>query len=107
MLLRVYVQSKDEFDRWIQQQPQPALVNDAISHGQRIFETTACINCYTVSGTEANGRFGPNLRTGESVAIDSAGVLWGLFLRRANAQPRFNDVIRRMLCDHNPMLRRE
>ena len=61
MLLRVYVQSKDEFDRWIQQQRQPALVNDAVSRGQRIFETTACINCHTVAGTAANGRFGPDL----------------------------------------------
>ncbi len=61
MLLRVYVQSKDEFDRWIQQQRKPAFVNDAVSQGQRIFETTACINCHTVSGTVANGRFGPDL----------------------------------------------
>lgn len=61
MLLRVYVQSKDEFDRWIQRQRQPALVSDAVSQGQRIFETTACINCHTVSGTVANGRFGPDL----------------------------------------------
>jgi cytochrome c oxidase subunit 2 len=61
MLLRVYVQSKDEFDRWIEQQRQPAFVDDAVSQGQRIFETTACINCHTVSGTVANGRFGPDL----------------------------------------------
>ena len=26
-----------------------------------MFETTACINCHTVSGTVANGRFGPDL----------------------------------------------
>jgi cytochrome c oxidase subunit 2 len=61
MLLRVYVQSRDEFDRWIRQQRQPAFVNDAVAQGQRIFETTACINCHTVSGTVANGRFGPDL----------------------------------------------
>lgn len=61
MLLRVYVQSKDEFDRWIEQQRQPAFVDDAVSQGQQIFETTACINCHTVSGTVANGRFGPDL----------------------------------------------
>ncbi|MGA8437881.1 MAG: c-type cytochrome [Candidatus Sulfotelmatobacter sp.] len=61
MLLRVYAQSKDEFDRWIQRQRQPALVSGAVSPGQRIFETTACINCHTVSGTVANGRFGPDL----------------------------------------------
>ena len=61
MLLRVYVQSKDEFDRWIRQQREPAFVNDAVAQGQQIFETTACINCHTVSGTVANGRFGPDL----------------------------------------------
>jgi cytochrome c oxidase subunit 2 len=61
MLLRVYVQPRDDFDRWIQEQRRPALVQDAVSRGQRIFETTACINCHTVVGTIANGRFGPDL----------------------------------------------
>jgi len=61
MLLRVYVQSRDEFDRWIQEQSQPAYVGDAVSVGQKIFETTNCINCHNVAGTVANGRFGPDL----------------------------------------------
>ncbi len=61
MLLRVYVQSKEEFNRWIEQQRQPASASDSVSQGQRIFEGTACINCHTVSGTVANGRFGPDL----------------------------------------------
>jgi cytochrome c oxidase subunit 2 len=61
MLLRVYVQSRDEFDRWIQQQRQSAFVKVDASQGQRVFETTACINCHTVAGTAANGRFGPDL----------------------------------------------
>lgn len=61
MLLRVYVQPRADFDRWIQEQRQPAIVGSAVSHGQRVFETTACINCHTVAGTVANGRFGPDL----------------------------------------------
>jgi len=61
MLLRVYVQSRADFDRWIQQQRQPAALADAVSPGQRVFETTACLNCHTVAGTVANGRFGPDL----------------------------------------------
>jgi cytochrome c oxidase subunit 2 len=61
MLLRVYVQSRDEFDRWVKQQRQPASVSDAASQGRRVFETTACINCHTVAGTVANGHFGPDL----------------------------------------------
>ncbi len=32
-----------------------------MSAGQRIFESTACVNCHTVSGTPAKGRFGPDL----------------------------------------------
>ena len=61
MLLRVYVQSRDDFDQWIREQRHPAVVNDSVSVGRRVFETTACINCHAVSGTVANGRFGPDL----------------------------------------------
>jgi len=61
MLLRVYVQSRDDFDRWIQQQDQTAFVTDAVAEGRRVFETTACVNCHAVSGTVADGRFGPDL----------------------------------------------
>jgi cytochrome c oxidase subunit II len=61
MLLRVYVQTRDEFDRWIQDQSRPAQIRDTVSEGQKIFERTACINCHAVAGTVANGRFGPDL----------------------------------------------
>src|SRR6266852_3847413 len=61
MLLRVYVQSHENFDRWIQQQEQTAFVTDAVAEGRRVFETTACINCHAVSGTVAEGRYGPDL----------------------------------------------
>jgi cytochrome c oxidase subunit 2 len=61
MLLRVYVQSRQDFDHWVEQQTQPAQTNTPVSEGQRIFETTACINCHAVTGTLADGRFGPDL----------------------------------------------
>jgi len=61
MLLRVYVQTREEFDRWIHEQSQSAHLSDAASEGQHIFETTACINCHAVAGTVADGRFGPDL----------------------------------------------
>jgi cytochrome c oxidase subunit 2 len=60
MLLRVYVQTRDEFDHWIQEQSRPAQVSD-FSEGRKIFERTACVNCHTVAGTTAAGRFGPDL----------------------------------------------
>jgi cytochrome c oxidase subunit 2 len=61
MLLRVYVESRADFDRWIQAQSHTAAVNDSVAEGRRVFETTACINCHTITGTVANGRFGPDL----------------------------------------------
>ena len=64
MLLRVYVQRREEFDRWVREQRQSAYATtsaSSTSSGQRVFESTACVNCHTVSGTSANGRFGPDL----------------------------------------------
>jgi cytochrome c oxidase subunit 2 len=64
MLLRVYVQPRDEFERWVQQQQQPAsgaAPGAASMRGERVFESTACVNCHVVSGTPAKGRFGPDL----------------------------------------------
>jgi cytochrome c oxidase subunit 2 len=61
MLLRVYVQPREDFDRWIQEQQQPAHASDAVAEGRRVFEKTACINCHAVAGRNADGRFGPDL----------------------------------------------
>ncbi len=61
MLLRVYVDSREDFDRWIRQQSQPAQDAGTKSQGQRIFEATACVNCHTIAGTAAHGTYGPDL----------------------------------------------
>jgi cytochrome c oxidase subunit II len=61
MLLRVSVDTPDDFDAWIRAQREPAIADQSASVGRRIFETTSCINCHTVRGTVANGRFGPDL----------------------------------------------
>jgi cytochrome c oxidase subunit 2 len=74
MLLRVYVEPRDEFDHWIQEEKKPAQVSDAVSAGRRIFETTACINCHTISGTVADGRFGPDLTHLMSRATIASGA---------------------------------
>jgi cytochrome c oxidase subunit 2 len=61
MLLRVYVETPDDFNRWIERQKRPAEVSDAAPEGRKIFERTACVNCHAVAGTAAKGRFGPDL----------------------------------------------
>jgi cytochrome c oxidase subunit 2 len=57
----VYVDSQDQFQQWVLGQTKPAQISDAVNEGRRIFETTACINCHAVTGTVADGRFGPDL----------------------------------------------
>jgi cytochrome c oxidase subunit II len=61
MLLRVSVDSPEDFQAWVHAQQQPAVQDEKAITGRRVFETTACINCHTISGTAANGRFGPDL----------------------------------------------
>jgi cytochrome c oxidase subunit 2 len=61
MLLRVYVDSPQQFDEWVREQKRLWVSNDTVAEGRRIFETTACVNCHAVAGTVADGRFGPDL----------------------------------------------
>jgi cytochrome c oxidase subunit 2 len=104
MLLRVYVETPEDFENWIRgqqrvqgeidgppgatQMTQPNPGNQAgaqippnspathgevaktnaaapeeinAQNGQTVFERQACINCHTVAGTVASGRYGPDL----------------------------------------------
>jgi cytochrome c oxidase subunit II len=61
MLLRVYAQSRSDFDTWVAQQVQPARQDASVAAGQAVFLRNACINCHTIAGTVATGRFGPDL----------------------------------------------
>jgi cytochrome c oxidase subunit 2 len=61
MLLRVSVDRPADFDAWVRAQQQAAVQDEKVLVGKRVFETTSCINCHAVSGTVANGRFGPDL----------------------------------------------
>jgi cytochrome c oxidase subunit II len=61
MLLRVSVDSPEDFEAWVRAQKQPANQDEKEISGRGVFETTACINCHAISGTNATGRFGPDL----------------------------------------------
>jgi cytochrome c oxidase subunit 2 len=75
MLLRVYVDTPAQFDAWIKNQQQPALQESAVKAGRRVFETQACMNCHTISGTAATGRFGPDLTHFMSRQTLASGVI--------------------------------
>src|ERR1700719_1288458 len=61
MLLRVSVDSAEDFDAWVRAQKQPANQDDKELAGRHVFETTSCVNCHAVGGTNGTGRFGPDL----------------------------------------------
>jgi cytochrome c oxidase subunit II len=61
MLLRILVDSPDDFAEWVREQLRPAVADERVTAGRRVFETTACINCHSINGTVADGRFGPDL----------------------------------------------
>ena len=61
MLLRVYVQTRADFDRWIQEQRRSATITDAASRGRAVFETNECLDCHSIKGIAGNGQYGPDL----------------------------------------------
>jgi cytochrome c oxidase subunit 2 len=61
MLLRVYVDTPEQFAAWVANQAKPGVQDPAVAAGRHVFETQACMNCHTVQGTAATGRFGPDL----------------------------------------------
>src|SRR6202008_3928745 len=74
MLLRVSVDSPEEFAAWVRDQQQPKFPDPDSDPARRVFEHTACINCHTVAGTPANGRFGPDLTHLMSRATIASGA---------------------------------
>ena len=61
MLIRVIVESPDEFDGWLANQMQPAVEDPAHRQGRETFLAQSCINCHAVRGTPAVGTYAPDL----------------------------------------------
>jgi cytochrome c oxidase subunit 2 len=61
MLLRVIVDSPEDFAKWVSNQRQSARRIETVARGRQVFEATACVNCHTVAGTNGKGTFGPDL----------------------------------------------
>jgi cytochrome c oxidase subunit II len=74
MLIRVYVDTPDGFASWVNNQRQIGNQDSAAQAGRHVFETQSCINCHTVSGTVATGRFGPDLTHLMSRSTIASGI---------------------------------
>jgi cytochrome c oxidase subunit 2 len=75
MLIRVVVQSPDEFDRWVRDQQQATSVATNATEGRTVFFANSCVNCHTIRGTSAQGKFGPDLTHLMSREMLAAGVV--------------------------------
>lgn len=61
MMLRVVVETPEEFARWIASQQAAPVDDPAVRAGRDLFLQTSCINCHRIAGTVATGTFGPDL----------------------------------------------
>ncbi|MBV8550263.1 MAG: cytochrome c oxidase subunit II [Acidobacteriaceae bacterium] len=61
MLLRVIAEPPADFNRWADEQKRAANPDPALARAREIFESLACVNCHTIKGTGAVGKFGPDL----------------------------------------------
>ncbi len=75
MLIRVYVDTDQQFAAWVKEQQQPAADVAAAAAGRQVFETEACMNCHTIAGTAARGTVGPDLTHLMSRATIASGTV--------------------------------
>ncbi len=61
MLLRVVVDSPEDFDKWLANQQKPAVEDAAVKDGKAAFLAQSCVNCHRVRGTAARGNYAPDL----------------------------------------------
>jgi cytochrome c oxidase subunit 2 len=59
MLLRVYVDSPEEFQTWLDNQKKDA--RNVNAKGRDAFLNQSCLSCHRVRGTRANGTYAPDL----------------------------------------------
>jgi cytochrome c oxidase subunit 2 len=61
MLLRVQVDSPEDFERWLENEGKPAVDDPAAAEGKAAFLAQSCVNCHRVRGTAARGNYAPDL----------------------------------------------
>ncbi len=75
MLLRVIAEPVNQFKAWAAEQQEPAIDDPQLTQARDVFGSLSCVNCHTIRGTPAVGRFGPDLTHLMSRQTLAAGVL--------------------------------
>src|ERR1700736_2503995 len=74
MLIRVIVESPEDFDRWVTRQQRPPTLDPNVEDGRKAFGANSCGSCHRIEGTTSNGIFGPDLTHFMSRQTLGAGV---------------------------------
>lgn len=72
MRLKVFAQTPDDFQAWVQAMKTPVVPDSGTLafQGMQIFTSHVCVACHTINGTNAQGQIGPNLtRVGARTTI--------------------------------------
>ena len=75
MLLRVVVDTPEDFERWLAAEAKPAVEDAAQAEGKQAFLGESCVNCHRVRGTPAKGTYGPDLTHVMSRQTLASGML--------------------------------
>ncbi len=61
MLLRVQVDSPDDFRAWLDNEKKNAVDDPAVRAGRDVFLSESCVDCHRIRGTPARGTYAPDL----------------------------------------------
>jgi cytochrome c oxidase subunit 2 len=61
MMIRVYADTPEDFDRWVANQAKPSVDDPGAREGRDALLGESCVNCHTVRGTAARGTYAPDL----------------------------------------------
>ena len=74
MLIRVIVESRKDYDQWLENQQKGPVTDPNVAEGRKAFVANSCGTCHRIQNIGANGTFGPDLTHFMSRATLGSGV---------------------------------
>lgn len=75
MKFRVFVDTPEDFEKWVEAQKAPVAEALATGDGFKSFQEGGCIACHAINGTSANAMLGPDLTHVGSRSTIASGIL--------------------------------
>jgi cytochrome c oxidase subunit 2 len=75
MLIRVIVEPREEFERWVARQRREAVDDAQVARGRDVYRSLACVSCHTIRGAVPGGDIGPDLTHLMSRSTLAGGVV--------------------------------